>query len=236
MIDIHSHILPGIDDGARTLGDSIDIVQELSSQGVTDIIATPHYITDTIYTSEREENVKLLEKLRQALAEAGITTNVFLGNEIFIDIDIAKLLKQKVVSTLADSEYVLVEFSLNEEYPNYVDILGNLMEQGYKVILAHPERYLIAQGDYGVLENLCDMGVLMQCNLGSFIGRYGKSAEKLAVRLAKENRIFAVGSDIHHVRGDNSVLKAQKRLGKYYDKSELERVLVKNPSKIISVV
>lgn len=236
MIDIHSHILPGIDDGARTLGDSIDIVQELVSQGVTDIIATPHYITDTIYTSGREENVKLLEKLRQALAEAGITTNVFLGNEIFIDIDIAKLLKQKVVSTLADSEYVLVEFSLNEEYPNYVDILGNLMEQGYKVILAHPERYLIAQRDYGVLENLCDMGVLMQCNLGSFIGRYGKSAEKLAVRLAKENRIFAVGSDIHHVRGDNSVLKAQKRLGKYYDKSELERVLVKNPSKIISVV
>ncbi|MBQ6414138.1 hypothetical protein IJI28_00745 [Candidatus Saccharibacteria bacterium] len=236
MIDIHSHILPGIDDGARTLGDSIDIVQELSSQGVTDIVATPHYITDTIYTSPRENNTKLLIELRRVLAEAGITANVFLGNEIFIDITIAELLKRKVVSTLAESKYVLVEFSLNEEYPNYADILGDLMEQGYKVILAHPERYLMTQRDYGVIENLCDMGVLMQCNLGSFIDKYGKAAEKLAVRLAKENRIFAMGSDIHHIRGDNSVLKAQKRLRKYYNKSELERVLVKNPGKIISVV
>ena len=236
MIDIHSHILPGIDDGARTLSDSVDIVQELANQGVTDVIATPHYVTDTIYTSPRGDNIRLLMGLRRALAEAGVTTNVFLGNEIFIDINIAELLKRKMVSTMAESEYVLVEFSLNEEYPNYADILGDLMEQGYKVILAHPERYLIAQRDYDVLENLCDMGVLIQCNLGSFIGKYGKTAEKIAARLAKENRIFAVGSDIHHIHGDNSLLKAQKRLKKYYDKPGLERILVKNPGKIIRVV
>ena len=236
MIDIHSHVLPGVDDGAKTLTDSLDIILELSQQGVTDVIATPHYITGTFYNSTKGQNLRLLAALRQALDEAGIKVRVFLGNEIFIDINVADLLRQKVVSTLADSEYVLVEFSLNEEYPNYADILGNLMLLGYKVILAHPERYLIAERDYSVLEDLCDMGVLLQCNMGSFIGQYGKGAEKLAVRLAKEKRIFAFGSDIHHARGDNRILKAQKKLRKYYSDTELKRLLVGNPSKIIGVI
>lgn len=236
MIDIHSHILPGIDDGARTLDESIDIIQELSHQGVTGIIATPHYITDTMYTSSRYDNLRLLSKLKQAIREAGIDAQVYLGNEIFIDIKIAELLRRGVVSTLADSKYVLVEFSLNEEYPNYADILGNLMELGYMVILAHPERYAMAEENYGRLEELQEMGVLFQCNAGSFIGQYGKSVEKLAVRLAKEKRIFALGSDIHHAHGDNRVARAQRKLRRYYNKTELERILVKNPGKIIGMI
>lgn len=236
MIDIHSHILPGIDDGARSLEESVEIVQELATQGVTSVVATPHYITDTMYTSTRRDNIELLTRLKQAIADAGIDVKAFLGNEIFIDINIAELLRRKVISTLADSEYLLVEFSLNEIYPNYADILGNLMELGYKVILAHPERYALTQRDYGALEDLCEMGVLLQCNLNSFIGKYGKTTERLAMRLAKENRIFAFGSDIHHAHGDNSLLKAQKRLKKYYNKAGLERVLVKNPAKIIGVI
>ena len=236
MIDIHSHILPGIDDGARTMDESIDIVQELVSQGVTGIIATPHYITDTYYISNKKDNRVLLARLREALLDAGITANVWLGNEIFIDRNIMDLLRQNIVSTLGNTNYVLVEFSLNEEYPNYVDILGNLTEKGYKVILAHPERYTLTQQDYDALEELCDMGVLLQCNVGSFIGQYGKAAEKLAVRLAKENRIFAMGSDIHHARGDKRILRATKKLRKYYDAAGLERVLVKNPSKMLGVI
>lgn len=236
MIDIHSHILPGIDDGARTMDESIDIVQELVSQGVTGIIATPHYITDTYYISNKKDNRVLLARLREALLDAGITANIWLGNEIFIDRNIIDLLRQNIVSTLGNTNYVLVEFSLNEEYPNYVDILGNLTEKGYKVILAHPERYTLTQQNYDALEELCNMGVLLQCNVGSFIGQYGKAAEKLAVRLAKENRIFAMGSDIHHARGDKRILRATKKLRKYYDAAGLERVLVKNPSKMLGVI
>lgn len=236
MIDIHSHILPGIDDGARTMDESIDIVQELVSQGVTGIIATPHYITDTYYISNKTDNRVLLARLREALLDAGITANIWLGNEIFIDRNIIDLLRQNIVSTLGNTNYVLVEFSLNEEYPNYVDILGNLTEKGYKVILAHPERYSLTQQNYDALEELCNMGVLLQCNVGSFIGQYGKAAEKLAVRLAKENRIFAMGSDIHHARGDKRILRATKKIRKYYDAAGLERVLVKNPSKMLGVI
>lgn len=236
MIDIHSHILPGIDDGARTMDESIDIVQELVDQGVTGIIATPHYITDTYFTSTKQDNEVLLTRLREALLSAGITVDVYLGNEIFIDRDIIDLLQQNIVSTLGGKNYVLVEFSLNEEYPNYVDILGDLIEKGYNVILAHPERYLFTQQDYSLLKDLYDIGVLLQCNVGSFIGQYGKAAEKLAVRLAKENRIFALGSDIHHARGDKRITRAMKKLRKYYDAGGLERISVKNPSKILGVI
>lgn len=236
MIDIHSHILPGIDDGARSLEESISIIQELASQGVTSIIATPHFILDTMYMSSRKRNLELLGRLKQALVDAHIDVNLYLGNELFIDIELADLLQHGVVSTMADSKYILVEFSLNEEYPNYEDILGNLIELGYKVILAHPERYALTQQDYTIIQRLHEMGILMQCNVGSFVGQYGKSTKKLAIRLAKEKMIFALGSDIHRANGRNRIIKAQKKLRKYYNERELNQIMVRNPGKIIGVV
>lgn len=233
MIDVHSHILPGIDDGARTFDDSVEIVQVLAEQGVTDIIATPHYVVDTIYMSPKAENAKLLEELQKRLKEASIDVNLYLGNEIYIDENIKGLLKKKKITTMAGSDYLLVEFPLNDAYPNYVDILGELMVGGYKVILAHPERYAIIQEDYSILENLCEMGVLLQCNLGSFLGKYDKHAEKLAVRIAKERKIFLLGSDIHSARRKDTVLKATRKLQKYYSDEELEELMVKNPRKML---
>ena len=103
MIDIHSHILPGIDDGAKTLSHSLDVIKEAVNNGVTDIIATPHYVNETIYVSPRVENVKLLAKLRAAAKAEGIPVNLYLGNEIYIDNNIPELLKTKKVSTLYDS-------------------------------------------------------------------------------------------------------------------------------------
>lgn len=236
MIDIHSHILPGIDDGARSLEESISIIQELVSQGVTSVIATPHFILDTMYMSSRKRNLELLERLKQALVDAHIDVNLYLGNELFIDIELADLLQHGVVSTMADSKYILVEFSLNEEYPNYEDILGNLIELGYKVILAHPERYTLTQQDYTIIQRLHEMGILMQCNVGSFVGQYGKDTKKLAIRLAKEKMIFALGSDIHRAHGRNRIIKAQKKLKKYYNERELNQIMVRNPGKIIGMV
>ena len=233
MIDLHSHVLPGIDDGAKTFENSIAIIRELSEQGVTDLIATPHYICDTIYTSPRSDNTKLLEQLQQKLKEEGIDINVYLGNELYIDESIRKLIENKTVSSLADSEYVLLEFPLNNAYPNYEDIIGDLIQSGYKVVLAHPERYAITQNDFQILVDLYDMGVLMQCNLGSFLGKYDKHAEKTAVKLAKNKMIYGLGSDIHHVRRDGGILKAIKRLKKYYREDELDKLLNENPRKIL---
>lgn len=234
MIDLHSHILPGIDDGAKTFEDSVKIVKELCGQGITDMVATPHYICETNYVSTRANNAKLLNELKKRLKQEEVEVNLYLGNEIYIDSTIRKLLDGKKIATLADSKYVLVEFPLNGQFPNYEDILGDLIQSGYKVILAHPERYVMVQEDFQVLQDLYDVGVLLQCNLGSFLGKYGKREEKIAIRLAKEGMIFGFGSDIHHCRGDKSIAKAIKKLRRYYSQNELERVLIQNPRKVIN--
>lgn len=233
MIDIHSHILPGIDDGAVSLEDSINIVRELSEQGVTDIIATPHFVNETIYTSPRFMNKALLHRLAQSLSDEGIEVNLYLGNEIYIDRDIPSLLRSAKISALNDSEYLLVELPMSGEYPNSEDILSELINMGHKVILAHPERYVSFQNDSKKIQKYSELGVLFQCNMGSFIRQYGKHSEKLALKLAKEDQIFALGSDIHHVRGDDSISQAKKKLRKYYTERELHQILVDNPGKIV---
>lgn len=235
IIDIHSHILPGIDDGARTFDDSIAIIRELANQGITDIIATPHYIDETVYVSPRAKNLKLLAKLKDILNAESIPVNIYLGNEIYINEGIIELLKKKRISSLADSKYLLVELPMDEEYPNYVDYLEDLINYGYKVVLAHPERYTIAQKDFDVLDELYEAGVLLQCNLGSITGKYGRAAQKLAKKLAKNKMIFAFGSDIHRPSKSDYIALARKKLSKYYSDSELKVLFERNPKKIISI-
>ncbi len=233
MIDIHSHILPSIDDGARSFEESIEIIHELSSYGITDIIATPHFIKETYFTSSVAKNKALLKELKIQLKTHGIKTNIYLGNEIYVDEDISKLIKSKQITSLNNSKYLLIELPLNEEFPNYSDHFLSLMNQGYKVILAHPERYAITQKDYTILEDLHEIGVLFQCNLGSAYGKYGKPAQKLLKKLAKDNRIFAFGSDAHHPGSARHFNTTFKKLSKYYNKDDLQKVLVNNPRKLL---
>ncbi len=234
IIDIHSHILPGVDDGAKTFTDSIEIIRGLAAQGVTDIIATPHYIAETIFVSPRTKNVGLMAELKKRLAEEEIRVNLFLGNEIYISNSIVDLIQGGKISTLADSEYLLVELPMDEEYPDYGDFLKDLMSYGYKVILAHPERYTIAQKDEGILRDLYGAGILLQCNIGSITGKYGKSAQKLAKKLAKNKMIFTFGSDIHHPNKNDFLTLAKKKWSKYYSPAELKALLETNPEKIIA--
>lgn len=233
MIDIHSHILPGVDDGARTLTDSMDIIRELAGCGVTDVVLTPHYVSDTKYVSSRRDNLRLISDLKTALFDEGLNINVYLGNEIYINTEIISLIKKGVISPMANSEYLLVELPLNGEFPNYEDYLDDLIRSGYKVILAHPERYEIVQEDYDIINRLNGQGVLFQCNLGSILGQYGRAAKKVIKKLAKDNFIFAFGSDIHHCHGAEYWKKAQQKLAKYYSKSEFEKVMTTNPRQVL---
>lgn len=234
MIDIHSHILPGIDDGAETVEDGVAIVRELAMQGVTDIIATPHFVDESIYTSSKKENTKLLNKVKRAVKAEGIDVKLYLGNEIYIFGKMDEYITSGVISTMANSQYILMELPMFEKYPNYEDIMQDLILKGYNVVLAHPERYVEVQNDFGMIERMVEMGVLLQCNTGSFIRQYGKHAEKIAVKLAKNRMIFALGSDMHHVRNGQEIELALKKLRKYYDEESLEEILVTNPQKMIT--
>lgn len=235
MIDIHSHLLYGIDDGSKSLEESIGIIRDLSDFGFTDIILTPHYIKDTNYNSPRENNLKLLSVLQKSLKENGICVNLYLGNEIYINDDIYALLKNGEISSLNDSNFLLIELPMSGEYNYYIDIFEDLINNGYRVILAHPERYLSFQSDFNKVLELERVGVLFQCNIESILGSYGKGAIKTIKKLLKTKKISFLATDIHHKKHDyNKYNKAIKKIRHYLSKEELNILLNENPGKIIN--
>lgn len=234
MIDIHNHLLYGIDDGSKSIDDSVNIIREMSKIGYTDIILTPHYISHSKYNSPRDKNLILLENLRNALSENGIDINLYLGNEIYINHHIGDLLDNGKVSSLNGSKYLLIELPMNGEY-DYMDVFEDLIYDGYKVILAHPERYHAFQKDFDKIYDLEEIGVYFQCNIESILGSYGKGAIKMVKRMYKEKKVSFLATDIHHKKRDYGKFdKAKKKIRKYLSSSEMKELLVENPSKIIN--
>lgn len=229
FIDVHSHILPGIDDGAKNLAESRVLIAQLRSEGAKAIICTPHYIPNTKTVSTKDENQALLDELKAV--EPNI--KLYLGNELYIDEDLDVFLKKGEVSTLAESKYVLVELPMSGRYGDYEDILSYLGHK-YKVILAHPERYESFQKNFKYIDRLADLGVLFQCNYGTLMGQYGRSAEKTLKKMLKKRLVFCFGSDIHNVREDRYYKHAIEKLFKIVKNEAYFRDLIfNNPSKII---
>lgn len=233
MIDTHTHILPGIDDGATNLDESLNIARELVSQGITKVIATPHFINGTSYQSPVSKNHTIIDTLRQKLQSEKIELDIYLGNEVYIDDKISELLKSEKITTLAGGKYLMVELPMSGYYPNAEDILTDLIAEGYQIILAHPERYSSIQNDFKIAENLFKKGILFQCEFGSYVGKYGRKAKKTAIKLAKNKMIFAFGSDSHRPSHNSFLTLALKKLEKLYDKDELKQVLILNPEQIL---
>lgn len=236
MIDIHSHLIYGVDDGAKTLEDSISIIKDMKNWGYTDLIITPHYITETVYTAPRQDNRIKLAKLQNRLKAEGVDINLYLGNEIYIDREIENLLNSYQISPLADTKFLLVELPMSGEYDDYESILTSLILKGYRIVLAHPERYHSFQKDYRKIEYLYNNGVLLQCNLGSLNGKYGKKAEKLAKKLLKDDLVFTLATDIHHKTETSRFLDALRKLEKQVGAIRADELLNKNPRQILESV
>ena len=235
MIDVHSHLLYGIDDGAKDIRESIIIIKYLNEIGIKDIIITPHYINCSSYNSPKNNNIILLDNLKLGLKKYNIDTNIYLGNEIYIDKNISKLLSEDIISSLNNSKYLLIELPMSGEKEDYQDIFLDLIKEGYKVVLAHPERYISFQKDFNKIYELNDIGVLFQCNIGSIIGEYGRDAKKTLKRMLKEDLVFVFGTDIHHKKDNFDFLrKSKKKLKKYITEEKMNDLLENNAKKIIN--
>ena len=235
MIDIHSHLLFGVDDGSRTLEESVHVIKKLSEVGYTDIILTPHYINDSTYVSTREENLDVLKRLKVGLIRNNVNVNLYLGNEIYIDSEIANLLKNNIISSLNDTKYLLIELPMSGENEIYYDVFLDLINMGYKVILAHPERYISFQKDFNKIYELKELGVLLQSNVGSVLGDYGRGAKKTIKRLLKENLITFMGTDIHHNKEEYTfVEKAKKKMGKYLTQKQINNIFENNAKVLLN--
>lgn len=234
MIDIHNHLLYGIDDGSKSLESTIDTLKDLEILGYNSIILTPHYIKNSKYNSNKSNNIKILRELKKEVKKNNININLYLGNEIFYDDDIYELLNNKEISSLNNTEYLLIELPMSGEVNGYEDVFNDLLLKGYKVILAHPERYLSFQKDYSKINDLYDMGILFQCNIESIIDSYGKNAHKVVKKLLKEGKVSYLATDIHHKKKDYSKIeKSFKKIKKIIKEDEFDKLINVNPSHLI---
>lgn len=194
MIDLHSHILFETDDGSKSLEESVIMAKEAYDAGFTTICCTPHYL-EPQYKKTKEENTKILERLKEELEKNNIPMELFLGNEIYIVNNIEELVENNITSRMGNSEYILFELPLFQKLTNAVDIIRNLPYT--KLILAHPERYEYVQKDISYLDDFIEMGVLLQGNYESILGKYGRTAQKTLKKLLKQKKIDFLSTDTH---------------------------------------
>ena len=197
MIDMHNHILYGIDDGCKTIEESIETIKNMKKIGFNNIVLTPHYIEDSSFKANNNLKLQRLEILKEELLKNNIDVNLFLGNEIFINESINELIINKEIRSINNTRYILIELPFNNQILNLDDYLYELKLKGYKIIIAHPERYTYFKDNYEEARKLYDSGVLFQVNYGSIIGQYGSSSLKLVKKLLKDDMVDFISTDIH---------------------------------------
>lgn len=236
MIDIHSHILPGIDDGSRSMDESIEILKRAKLCGVTDIIVTPHYIAGSKYITNNEEKKELFKSLKKEIKKRKIDINLYLGNEVFVENNMLELKEKGNISTLNNTRYLLFELPLNYEFNNLEDLLFNLRCKKIIPIIAHPERYAFLKKNPSLIQDLIDAGALFQSNIGSFLGTYGSDAKDTVMLFLKHNMITFIASDVHR-RNNNFYERIEELkviLRKYISEEEINNLLGENARKILN--
>ena len=235
MIDFHSHIIHGVDDGAKNLDMSLEMLQNADSEGVEYICATPHFITEEFEIS-REKYLEKLNRLILASKEESFNVKILSGLEIYMHPNLPKLYKEKKIWGINDSKYLLIELPMGQ-FPIYTEnVFYELMLLGAKPILAHPERNNQIIKKHDLVINLIEQGVLMQINSGSLLGDYGKEVKKTAEELLKNNMIHILGSDGHNITSRKTKIKEafaivkHKNLGVYNWIIENQTNIIKNIS------
>jgi tyrosine-protein phosphatase YwqE len=195
--DMHSHILPGIDDGADNLETSLALIRGMEKLGYKKLIATPHIMWD-MYRNTPDIIQQKLDLVRRAVKVEGLDIEISAAAEYFLDEHVEDLLKNKEPMLTVSGNKVLVEFSMAFPSMNIKSILFEMQLQGYQPVIAHPERYTYLMNDKKFYDELNDIGCLFQLNILALGGYYGKTVHELALYLLKNNFYSLAGTDLHH--------------------------------------
>ncbi|KIC94651.1 tyrosine-protein phosphatase [Flavihumibacter solisilvae] len=206
-IDMHSHLLPGIDDGAADASTSIALLNGLIQTGLKGFITTPHILWD-LYRNDDVSIGNALDTLTETAKIQGLNFSISAAAEYMMDDHFTSLVNNKSDLRRIADNYVLVEFSFVGLPYNWKELFFNLQLQGYQPILAHPERYGFLSATPQIFQEIVAMGVLLQVNLNSLTGYYGKSAYQLAQYLSKHKLVSFLGTDLHHQRHIDALLNS----------------------------
>ncbi|NJK81119.1 MAG: hypothetical protein HC914_15025 [Chloroflexaceae bacterium] len=200
MIDLHMHILPHLDDGARDLEEAVEMARMLVADGVTTVAATPHDpASDMVYGYSIDKVLHRLDYLRRALKALDIPLQVLTGTELYADFELLYRLSAGDVLSYNDSQTVLVEFPTRTPLETIQDTVSDLLREDYRMVLAHPERLKIVQDNANVLLPLIERGIVMQLTAGALTGDQGERMQKRAEELVAHRLVHTLASDAHGI-------------------------------------
>lgn len=231
MVDIHCHILPGFDDGAGDIQDTLEMASLAQASGTKVIVATPHCNVpsepDNYYSSRYRD---AFYSACKALEEEHIPIKLLPGMEVFATYDLPELIKDNKVLTINQSNYLLMEFAFDED-PEFVEIMvDRVKEISIRPVIAHPERYEFIKNDLEFARLLVEKGCIFQANKGSLMGRYGRRSEETVYKLLKRNLISIVASDAHSAEVRTPDMRRARAAAKEF--CDVKKLFEDNPLKI----
>jgi protein-tyrosine phosphatase len=235
MIDIHCHILPGIDDGAKALPESLEMARIFEQTGYSHVVATPHAVPGTTWMTEPEDIQIRLVELNRAIAKAGIQLKVLPGMEIALDPNIVGLLDHGKLQTLAGTSYVLIEPPFQRLPLGWEHAIFDVLSRGYKILLAHPERCAQLATKPQLCDQLIESGAYFQVNWDSFSGHHGRTTQKMAIYLASKGFIHCLATDSHDAvhRNPSQAQTASNRIEELIGLRNLRLIANENPIQVL---
>jgi protein-tyrosine phosphatase len=236
MIDIHSHILPGIDDGPKTLEESFELAKLYVRAGFSGVVATPHWIGGSVWMPDAARVSQAVADLNVALESHGIDLKLYPGMEIAMDSGIAGLFDKNMLLSIAGTSYVLVEAPFQQMPAGWEQVFFELMSSGFRVVLAHPERCAQFGQRPGMVEEMVDSGVYVQVNYDSLLGYNGGAVRESAYRLILKGHVHCLATDSHDPinRNPESAVSGRKEVEKAAGPKAAEIMTLINPKRIIS--
>lgn len=233
MIDIHSHLLPEIDDGSKDLETTLKMIEIYKNQGVDNVIATPHFYP-SYFENTKDIISREVEKINIELKSRNIDFNILPGSEVFLNRNTINDLKEGKIQTLNNTKYILIEFDY-KRLPDYaLEYIYEIHLLGYRTIIAHPERYYYTIKNPLMLNDFIDEECLIQINTSSITGLFGKDIQKAAIRIIENGAFNFIATDAHTTNGRGPYFKESLEIIKKFKKdfrqnmSNQTEMLIKN--------
>ena len=232
MIDIHTHILFDIDDGSKSIEESIKIIKKYEKKGICDIVLTPHYIENSNYNADNFEKIKRYRLLKEEIKKQNIKVNIYLGNEVYLNSDMVNLIKNKEIMTINNSKYLLIELPFINENVDAINMIHDLKLSNIIPIIAHVERYQYIS--LSKIDEYRKSGAFIQINSSSIYNKYGNKAKKLAISFLKNNVVDFIATDTHHEsKMIISSKKIMRKISKITNKKYAKEILIDNQLKVL---
>lgn len=223
MIDLHSHILPGVDDGAQTLEDSLEMARKAISQGITHLMCTPHH-NNGKYNNPADKIIREVANLQEELDKRGLDLTLLEGQEVRLtELLLTAIQRDEILFTDLDNTYLLIEFPTNE-VPIYAEqVFYQLLSRGQVPVIVHPERNAVFREEPNRLVSFLEMGTLTQLTAPSIVGIFGNDIQQTARQMLEHNMLYMVASDAHNLRHRTFLMKeAYKEIEKIGGKEMVE--------------